>query len=130
MHRRSSTSSRIARSPLAAARLAFVYLTLAAFGFQSYVAQTHIHLTGGEASALSKQVAGHKRSPENLPNTNDPANCPICQEVLHAGQFVMPSAAALLRPSLPVSIARIAIAIPAPLRAPLRGWESRAPPAF
>lgn len=117
------------RSPLTVARLAFIYLALVAFGFQSYVTQTHIHLTAGEASSLAKQVAGHKRSPENLPNSGDPANCPICQEVLHAGHYVMPAVAASPQPALSVWTAQNEIATPAPLRAPAHGWESRAPPA-
>jgi hypothetical protein len=66
---------------------------LAAFSFQSYVDQTHIH----PASSFSKITAqgasqfsldSSHSSPGKYPANDDPANCPICQQFLLYGHFV------------------------------------------
>jgi hypothetical protein len=115
-------------------RLALASLLLAAFALQSYVVQTHIHLTQAESARLSLYDATHgaKLAPadhhDRYPANDDPANCPICQEILHSGQFVTPSAQALLPPSLAVStIAVVDTALPFLLTLS-HSWRGRAPP--
>ena len=106
-------------------RLALVYVVLAAFAFQTYVVQTHIHFTPAALAQLTgKSDSHHDRWPAN----DDPANCPICQELLHSGQFVTPSAQFLLPPTLAVStIALVDEALPF-VFAPSHSWHGRAPP--
>jgi hypothetical protein len=112
----------------------FVFL---AFAFQSYVTQTHIHFpheaavdifaSADQNRALNDQAPG-KHNPDKYPPNDDPANCPICQEVMHTGAFVMPDFVALLLPSQPISIVPIVIALPAAIETVSHAWQSRAPP--
>src|SRR5271168_5531407 len=81
-------------------RLGLVYVAMLAFAFQSYVVQTHIHFAPATAIADTQGASGHH---DKFPANDDPANCPICQEILHSGQFITPSTAALLPPSLAAS---------------------------
>ena len=118
------------------ARWAITLFVFFAFAFQSYVTQTHIHFPheaavnifadADKSPALAKAPA--KQNPDKYPPADDPANCPICQEVMHSGGFVMPNFVALLLPSEPVSIVPIVIALPAFIEAVTHGWQSRAPP--
>ena len=101
-----------------------------AFAFQVQITQSHIHFapaseTGIDAlvHALSVQTA-HKKTP----STDDPANCPICQAVAHSGQFVTPSAAALLLPTEIVLFVPVFLSIAAAVESVSHGWQSRAPP--
>jgi hypothetical protein len=111
----------------------FVFL---AFSFQSYVTQTHIHFQGEAAVNIfassekfsSAATAPGKQNPDKYPPADDPANCPICQEVMHSGAFVMPDFIALLLPSQPISIIPIVIALPTSIQAVSHRWQGRAPP--
>ncbi len=113
-----------------ALRLAISLFVMLAFGVQGYIAQTHIHLAPDTFAPFSKLAshAGKEQQPDKFPANGDPANCPICQEILHSGQFVTPTAAALLLPAVAVSIIRIAADIPAAAQRPSHAWRSRAPP--
>ncbi len=102
-------------------RLLVTLFALFAFSLQTYIGQIHIHL-GPDAGIAQKHA------PDKFPANGDPANCPICQEVLHNGQFVTPSAASLLPPTFTVSIVRIVAALPMLARATSHTWRSRAPP--
>jgi hypothetical protein len=107
-------------------RFAVSLFLMLAFGLQSYITQTHIHLAPG---AIAAGISADKhQQPDKFPANGDPANCPICQEILHTGQFVTPSAAVLLLPSIAVSIVRIVVDIPAAAQSASHGWRSRAPP--
>lgn len=111
-----------------AMRLFIVLLTLLAFGLQSYITQTHIHLAPDSfASAIGISTGKHQQ-PDKFPANGDPANCPICQEILHTGQFVTPTAAILLLPTVAVSITKIVIDVPATPQSASHAWRSRAPP--
>jgi hypothetical protein len=119
-----------ARATLSGWRLVLVYTALVAFALQGYVFQTHIHFTSSEAARLAGDVDtnsanGHH---DKFPANDDPANCPICQEILHSGQFVTPATQFLLPPSLAVStITVVEQALPYIL-APSHSWRGRAPP--
>jgi hypothetical protein len=114
------------------ARLAITFFVLFAFTLQTYVLQTHIHGTAGFGVATAKLVldknAAQKQRPDKLPPANDPANCPICQEILHTGFYVTPSAAVLPPPAVAVSIAPTVIDIVTAVEAHSHIWKSRAPP--
>jgi len=101
---------------------------LLTFALQSYVTQTHIHLAPGSFASYSELGAAKKQLPDKFPAQDDPANCPICQEILHSGQFVTPSAASALLPSLSVSIIAIVTQIVAVPKTASHTWQSRGPP--
>lgn len=118
-------------------RRLFLAVTLIAFALQSYIVQTHIHFEGNsdfgfaaaknlapQANDVSAQTRNHSPS---VPK-DDPAHCPICQEFLHAGQYLTPTPViALLITSVAVPIAIVReIAIPSnPVS---HDWHGRAPP--
>jgi hypothetical protein len=97
---------------------------LLAFFLQSLVVQTHIHqpLPPVAAKAASQQLPAPIK-------TQDPIDqCRLCQELIHAGHFVAPSA--LVSIASPVFVAAIFTALPEqPNRAATTfAWRSRAPP--
>jgi hypothetical protein len=61
-----------------------------AFFFQGYATQTHIHKQTDGATSIVSKVDGSSR-PSKVPDNDDPANCPICQQISHAGQYVAPT---------------------------------------
>jgi hypothetical protein len=115
-----------------------VLVTLLAFSIQTYLTQTHIHvLSEGRTSFAQAQViGGHAKSnlggpadrKDRYPANEDPANCPLCQELVHAGQFVTPAAAALLVPSLSLSVIELAAPDDPLVQAVTHIWRGRAPP--
>jgi hypothetical protein len=110
-------------------RLLFVF-TLATFTLQGYIVQTHIHgsphLAAGTNAAIGK--AGSTDPHDKYPANDDPANCPICQEILHTGAFITPAAIALLPPTLAVSTIAIAARELPFIAAVSHDWRGRAPP--
>jgi hypothetical protein len=121
-------SRQIAKAPSSTFRLLVTAFALLTFALQSYVTQTHIHLAPGSFASYSELGAAKKQLPDKFPAQDDPANCPICQEILHSGQFVTPTAAATLLPSLSVSIIAIVIHIVVAPEATSHTWQSRGPP--
>src|SRR6266446_4555011 len=92
-------------------RFVVLMLGLIALAVQIFVIQTHIHIpqTAGKAQTVSlvtlaavavadKVGISFDTAPaaprDKYPITEDPTNCPLCQEVAHSGQF-MHSAAIL-----------------------------------
>lgn len=120
------------------ARWAITLFVFLAFAFQSYLTQTHIHVPNeGKAGVfasveknapLAKQKISGKQTPDKSPSNDDPANCPICQQMMHSGAYVAPDFVAVLLPSLPISILPYVIALPATSVAVSHVWRSRAPP--
>ena len=106
-------------------RLVVIYAAMLAFALQSYVVQTHIHFAHETAIADGHDANGHH---DKLPDHDDPAHCPICQEILHSGQFITPAAQFLLPPTVAVStIAAVDQALPH-IFAPSHSWRGRGPP--
>jgi len=129
----------VARRAPAFARLGLTFLMLVAFALQTTVMQTHVHIgnvavTAGFLEDLKISTPGQKDAAkgsqprDHFPANDDPANCPICQEIMHAGQFVTPQAAALLLPTESVSFVPISLAIPVFSEAVSHSWQGRAPP--
>jgi hypothetical protein len=124
--------------------LTMILIGLLALAIQSFVVQTHIHSPRGAAGIQTVSIATAVKGAtgavaeagskvplprDKYPITEDPSNCPLCQEMSHAGQFVA-SAAVLV--ALPVAVAVHFIpwaeaAIPSV--AVTHIWRSRAPPA-
>ena len=98
---------------------------LLAFALQAYLVQTHMH---GQPGVLS--LKPHVSAPAQ-PAPFDPlapANCALCQEILHAGTAITPdnSPSALLLTGIAM-VPAIAL-LPAEALALTTGWRSRAPP--
>ncbi len=113
----------------------------AAFLLQAYVAQTHVHplvqssaRTVGIASpspfGLTKADKPDRQAPsrDRIPANDDPAKCPLCQAVGHAGQFVWPHAAVFILPQLQAAIVPVAAATVRIPEAQSHDWQGRAPP--
>jgi hypothetical protein len=111
-------------SKVPAARRWVTVVALLAFFLQSLVVQTHIHQP---VQALAPHAASaHVPAPLKSPDPID--QCRLCQELVHAGAFVTPSAS--------VTLASLALATAIFTASPLRlvslarafSWQSRAPP--
>jgi len=112
-----------------------MFVTLIAFSLQTYLTQTHIHMAseGRAIAALDhasgKAVPGTPAEPaDKYPPGEDPANCPLCQEILHAGQFITPAAVPLLVPSAPIFTVEIATPVAHLVPSVTHIWRGRAPP--
>ena len=118
-----------ARRPYAGLRLAVTLLALIAFGFQSYLVQTHIHgLPQLAASADGKQHVSPLSRNDKAPAQNGQANCPLCQDSLRAGSYVLPPIIATLPPTLVVTASLIAIVPSLAAKSVSHIWQSRGPP--
>lgn len=113
-----------------ALRMVISLFVMLAFGLQSYIAQTHIHLQPDTFSSYAKlsHEAGKQDPADKFPANGDPANCPICQEIAHTGQFVTPAAAVLFLPTASVSIITLVANVVAVPERASHTWQSRAPP--
>ena len=115
-------------------------LMLAAFALQSYVTQTHIHFAGhvvtggftfpddGAKAQTGKALGENQDDHDKYPPGDDPANCPICQEILYAGHYVAPTAVPILLPSLAISTIEIVETVLPRVFAPSHNWLGRGPP--
>jgi hypothetical protein len=120
------------------ARLAVTFLALFSFTVQSYLTQTHIHIppalahlgvVGGVAGKAPASKASNIPK-DKYPASEDPANCPLCQEIMHAGLYVVPAAAALVLPTVAAVVAVPFIETVTHFRAPSHIWQGRAPPVI
>jgi len=100
-------------------------LTVLALVVQGYATQTHMH---GQFPDNVASTADHAPGHNKYPLNDDPARCPVCQQISHAGQFVAP--AWLLPFLLVLAISKIEIATFAVPRfeAVSYNWRSRGPP--
>ena len=135
------------RAP-AALRIRLPHLFVAIFGLlavalQSFVVQTHIHvqqpafrtqavslITLAAISVAGTDLSsGQAETPvDNYPLNRDPANCPLCKELTHSGQYVS-SASVLATLPFPVTVNVIVFREIAPsLFAASHTWRGRAPP--
>ena len=104
--------------------VAFMLLALVV---QGYATQTHIHKQNVSTVSAAFKASGSPRH-DNFPVNDDPANCPVCQQILHAGQFVAP---AWLLPFLliaAVSTIEITTAALPHYDAVSHSWRGRGPP--
>jgi len=114
-----------ARTKASAWRLFFAGFVVLALVVQGYATQTHMH---GLVPDSVASTANHSPGHDNYPLNDDPARCPICQQISHAGQFVTP--AWLLPFLLVLAISKIEIATLAipHFEAVSYNWRSRGPP--
>jgi len=114
----------ISSSPSVSRRLVMLFALLA-FALQAYLVQTHIH---GQPGVLS--LKPHVSAPVQ-PAPFDPlapANCALCQEILHAGTAITPDNSELALLLNWIAMAPAIALLPAEPFALTTGWHSRAPP--
>ena len=132
------STARLCRAP-DFARALLLFVLLLAFGLQSYITQTHIHFAPGSfgsvsASDSNASVSGKRAGTKNVapaqkwPGKDDPANCPICQTIIHSGAFVTPTVASLALPTEAISVIAVTIQAPQFISAVSHSWRGRAPP--
>jgi hypothetical protein len=125
-HRLMAKAARMAKQlERAALSRLIAALLLVAFGFQSYIAQTHIHDIAAKTPAAMVQHSGHNRAPVQ----NSPLDCSFCQMLTQAGSTLIPDAALLVP-----APQWIMMAVPYYLLAGTGTtanpyWQSRAPPS-
>ena len=124
-----------------ASHLLVAFFGLLAVALQSFVVQTHIHvqqptvraqaidLVTLAAAPGSEFASGQASAPiDNYPINRDPANCPLCKELTHSGQYVS-SASVLATLPITVTVNFIVFREIAPsLFAASHTWRGRAPP--
>lgn len=113
-----------ARRPL----LARLMMLLMAFAFavQGLAVQTHIH--GVPLTALEHITHVSKPSLPASQDPYDPANCPLCQEMLHSGVYVAPVLANFFVILNAVVLAPAFALLPHAATERQHSWQSRAPP--
>lgn len=113
----------------------FIALTVL---LQGYATQTHVHFLGdhdagvitssGGGAEVTKTSGSQKGEHGKLPSKDDPANCPLCQQILVAGAFVSPSTVVLLLPTQLTFPAPVVPVVSNPFRSISHNWYGRAPP--
>jgi hypothetical protein len=104
--------------------VAFMFLALAV---QGYATQTHIHKQSGSTVSAALKAGGSPKH-DNFPVNDDPANCPICQQIIHAGHFLPSVWFAPFLLILAISKIEIAtLAVPY-FDSVSHNWRSRGPP--
>ena len=106
-------------------RLMLLCLTFS-FLTQSLVVQTHFH--GGPISHLAGVAHISNSTPPNPGDPYDPENCPLCQEMLDAGSYVLPVIVGIIVGLTAVPYLPVFILLPHPAAARHHNWQSRAPP--
>jgi hypothetical protein len=120
-----------------------VYLLVAAFAFQSYATQSHIHFSSvpGISSKIADRgspqasniFAGHfgeQQKPDRYPPNDDPSNCPICQQIALAGHVLTAGATSLIPPSGIVFYALTRADVLLFISGVSHAWRGRAPPSI
>ena len=107
-------------------RLAMLFM-LVAFTVQGLAVQIHIH--GDPLTALDHVT--HISAPTTPASQDpyDPANCPLCQELLHAGVYVTPTVSDFVIVLNAVAFAPAFALLPHAASERQHSWQSRAPPA-
>jgi hypothetical protein len=106
-------------------RRLFVAFMLVALMAQGYLTQTHIH---GLLSDITVSQQSHAPGHTKFPPNDDPARCPVCQQIVHASQFVAPAWLTPFLLVLAISTIEIAdIAMPR-FNAVSHNWRGRGPP--
>jgi hypothetical protein len=100
---------------------------LLALVVQGFATQTHLHWQNAFLDRFAP-AANHLPGQDKYPLNEDPANCPICEQIADAGEYVVP---AWLSPFLLVlaisTIEFVNIALPG-FDAISHSWRGRGPP--
>ena len=116
------------RERMRAGWLVFLLAVALALSWQSFLTQTHQHLASAFAATTVQGAAPTAALPDR-PSSDQPATCPICREIAHAGYYLFPALATF---DAPIAT-RFDFSAAVPLRPVLvrrsHAWQSRAPPA-
>ena len=120
-----------------------VYLLVAAFAFQSYATQSHIHFSSvpgisgkvadRDAQRASDRIADDlttQQKHDRYPANDDPSNCPICQQIALAGHFLTTGETSLIPPSGIVFYALTRADVLLLIGGVSHAWRGRAPPSI
>ena len=107
-------------------RLAMLFM-LVAFAVQGLAVQTHIH--GGPLTALDHVTHVSAPAAPASQDPYDPANCPLCQELLHAGVYVTPAISDFAVILTAVAFVPLFALLPHAANEQRHAWQSRAPPS-
>jgi hypothetical protein len=115
-----------ARTKSPAWRVFFAGLMVLALVVQGYTLQSHIHRELGSTNVTLNTggATGH----DEIPANDDPARCPTCQQILHAGQFVAPDWLLPFLVIASVSTVEITAAALPHYDTVSHSWRSRGPP--
>lgn len=113
---------------LAAGRMFLIGIMVLTIAVQGYFTQTHIHPQNLAGSSIAQKLNDSSPRHHNVPVDDSPANCPLCQQFLHNGQFVAPAALVFFLPTLAISTIEIAMLAARRFDAVSHSWLSRAPP--
>jgi len=111
----------------AATRRWLAVFALLSFFLQSLAVQTHIHQQF--PLSIAKTVDAGTSVPAPAKDQNPMDQCRLCQELVHAGNFVAPSSAVTVASLSFVAAIFAALVSPKTLSATSFTWQSRAPPA-
>lgn len=126
---RSGAASLAVNQPAMRRPAAQRYVTLfalLAFFLQSFAVQSHIHPLDKPASVAA--AINNIPAPIKKIDPVDLGSCRLCQELIHAGAFVAPSAFAVPASQSAAAIVFAALPLLAGMLAPAFAWQSRAPP--
>ena len=112
------------------ARQLFTALALLIFTVQSYVLQTHVHPPAAMTSAAmgGTRAPASWRKPAKANPLDDPATCPLCQDLALAGRYTTPGAILFLAPFADVVAKLICHSEDRPVSRLRPGFYGRAPP--
>jgi hypothetical protein len=111
----------------AATRKWLAVFALLSFFLQSLAVQTHIHPQPPLTVATAVDTGTSAPAPAKDQNPMD--QCRLCQELVHAGNFVAPSSAVAVASLSFVAAIFAPLVSPKTLSATSFTWQSRAPPA-
>ena len=109
---------------------AMLAVLLFALSWQSIVTQTHSHfgLDAPLGAAATKVDIASTQQPDRQSPSDLPGQCPICRELAHSGQFVLPAPILFEAPAPVTFRAASALSIGSTLARRSHAWQSRAPP--
>ena len=105
-------------------RSALSLVLLLAFSIQSFLVQTHVHALalGAPLSPAAVSTSHETQAPF------DADKCVLCQEFVHAGNYVLPGGLAVLPPTAHISLLPFELAPVVAARVISHDWMGRAPP--
>jgi hypothetical protein len=103
-------------------------LTLLSFLAQGYLVQTHIHGLPTAFASERATPAASQQPVAPVPDDNDQAACPLCQEFVQAGNYLTPAAIAVLPPAAVVQMIAVVAQPIIAVKPVSHSWRGRAPP--
>jgi hypothetical protein len=127
MKQATATIGMLIQDPAQPRRL-MAMLLLFSLVFQAFIFANHFDGNpSGLAGAATEIGPGLTHSGGDRPSKDD-GFCLICHQIAQAGQFVTPSASALLPPTMIVSVIALTLPLLRLGSAQSHSWQGRAPP--